>query len=99
MSEPFVATDGIPVWIKDPADSAPYGLDFMRLLPPGDSVANAVWTVPAPLTGGAETLFLATAQKMIGGGVAGTTYTGSVQITSGLGHVRKRSFRLAVRAR
>jgi hypothetical protein len=61
-----------------------------------DTISNVVWTVPAPLTKASQSNTTSIAQVFIGGGVVGSEYTISAEVTTAGGRVYNRSFILQV---
>ncbi len=87
---------------KDPADVTDWAIDFdaeLALSSPADSIATAVWTVPAGLTATAQQVIGSKASVFLQGGVAGTDYLLTCRITTTGGRTIERSARLFVRER
>ncbi len=83
-----------PIYYKDPDAALDYGVDWSAWLGT-DTIASAVWTLPAGLTqprpssvaGGIATVWLA-------GGTSGVTYTVTCRVTTAAGRIDDRSHRI-----
>jgi hypothetical protein len=87
---------------KDPSDVTDWAIDFaaeLALSSPADTIATAVWTVPAGLTAGAQQIIGSKASTFLSGGAAGTDYVLTCRITTAGGRTIERSARLFVRER
>ena len=85
---------------KDPSDIAPHGIDWSRELAavtPAETIATVVWTVPAGLTGGTQSVSGSVALIVLSAGVAGADYEVTCRITTSGGRTLERSASLAVR--
>lgn len=84
--------------IKDPDDANyPLTVDWTKHLPASVTVSSVVWTVPAGLTGGAESATSTTTTKRLTGGTAGTDYTLTLVVTLSNGEVLTRKVMVLVR--
>jgi hypothetical protein len=87
---------------KDPSDVTDWAIDFaaeLALSTPADTIASAVWTVPAGLTAGVQQVNGSVASVFLSGGTAGSDYVVACRITTAGGRTIERSARLFVRDR
>jgi hypothetical protein len=87
---------------KDPTDVTDWGIDFkqeLNLSSPPDSIATAVWILPAGLTAGAQQIIGSEAFTFLSGGAAGTDYVLTCRITTTGGRTFQRSSLVFVRNR
>lgn len=85
---------------KNPEDILDYTVDWtteLTLLEPPDSIASVAWTIPTPLTKGAETNSGTTTTVFISGGVANKNYEIGCRIVTAAGRRIKRTIILPVR--
>lgn len=82
-------------YIKDPAATLDYGLDWSAWLE-GDTIATSTWTIPAGLTTADDSNDTTTTTVWLGGGIAGTTYRVTNQITTAGGRTDERTIRITV---
>lgn len=87
------------VYIKDPQATLDYSFDWTDWLGTGETISSTSWTVPAGLTKVSEvaTSYISTCR--ISGGVLGTSYTVTCQITTNLGEIDQRSLQLTIQDR
>lgn len=80
------------VW-KDPDAELPYGFDWTQWLAEmtGETVASAVWTVPAGLTLVSQAETPTETSVVLSGGVAGTKYNVTVAMTTSGGYTEQRT--------
>jgi hypothetical protein len=81
---------------KDPAEKLEYGLDWTKWLETGETITDADFDVPSGLTIEAQSFTTTASAVELSSGVVGETYTVSCTITTSLGYVAVRSFRLLV---
>lgn len=80
-------------WIrKKPAAVLDYALDRSSWLPEGDTLIQATWTVPVGLTKTMESMTDTLSAVWIGGGVAGTRYKISCEVTTNEGRKESKAF-------
>ncbi len=81
-------------YFKDPDAALDYGVDWSAWLGT-DTIATAVWTLPAGLTQPRPSSVAgATATVWLAGGTAGTVYLVSCRVTTATGRVDDRSLRI-----
>jgi hypothetical protein len=75
---------------KHPAATLDYTVDWtdwLALVTPADTIAAAVWTVPAGITSVLTTITTTTAVIWLSGGTSGQSYNISVKITTAAGRI------------
>ena len=85
---------------KDPADVLDYALDFTDFLAqsdPDDTISSVIWTVPAGLTAGVQTVLGALAIAWLSGGTAGVNYAITCRMVTAGGRTIERNVQLYVR--
>ena len=98
MTYPIVQADGIPLWTKDPDEIITRGLNWSEYLSPEETIATAVWTVPAGIIGVQVDQFaLKRTLIRLLGGTLNTTYSLACKITTSSGDAPQRSIRISVR--
>ena len=91
-------TAPIATYDKDPAAILDYSIDWSAWLPSGDTIDSATWTASTGLTveaSPAPSVAAGIATVWISGGVAGTRYRLTCQVTTDAGRVDERSIAIA----
>lgn len=81
---------------KSPSENLDYSIDWSKILPRGDEIRTAVWSVPEGLKKGDTQLVGATASVWIAGGKPNVVYMVNCRIKTVSGRVFDRSVRLVV---
>ena len=89
----------VPSYLHDPQAVLDYSVDWERWLATSETITNVVWTVPSPLTKGAEAATDSRATVWISGGIVGVEARVTCHITTSQGRQDDRSFDLVVRHR
>lgn len=72
---------------KDPRSKWPYTIDYVNLLPTGETISGVTWTVPSGLTKVSQANTTTTATAVLSGGTAGEMYTvEALMVTTPGGH-------------
>ncbi len=72
----------LPMPPKDPDARVDYEFDFSKWLAAGESIINAVFTVPAGITSASESSTATSATIFLSGGTAGSDYVVTCRITT-----------------
>lgn len=62
------------IFEKDPQAKWPYTIDFVNLLPTGETLSTVTWTVPTGLTKVSQANTTTAATAVLSGGTVGETY-------------------------
>ncbi len=87
---------------KDPSATLDYSIDWSAWLPSGDTIDTATWTATTGLTveaSPAPSVASGIATVWLSGGVSGTRYTATCQVTTTAGRIDERSITIAVKDR
>lgn len=85
----------VATYPKDPSEVLDYTIDWEPYLA-GDAIASVVWTVAAGINQNASMYSRTTSTIWLGGGVAGTLYNITCQITTVGLRTADRTFRISV---
>ena len=85
--------------VKGTAETLIHQEDYTHRLLSGDYIASSSWSVASGLTGSADTYTGISTQITLSGGTVDTQYKVSNTVTTSLGEVIKRSFKVLVRTR
>lgn len=62
------------IFEKDPQAIWPYTIDYVNLLPTGETISSVTWTVPTGITKVSQANTTTTATVVLSGGTAGQRY-------------------------
>jgi hypothetical protein len=90
----------ITTYTKDPDATLDYVISWSSWLPTGDTIASAVWSVPAGLTeADASSITTTTTTCWLSGGTVGEVYRVTCRITTAQGRIDDRSISLRIQER
>jgi hypothetical protein len=86
-------------YIKQPADTLDYDLDYLEWLTPGDSVINAEVVVEPATDLAVDAVFISSpiVKLWLSGGLSGTSYKLTITITTDNGRIKQDEFKLKVK--
>ena len=86
-------------FIKDPASTANYGVDWTDWLDTGETIVGSVWVLPTGLTNAGDAFDTTKAVVYISGGSEGQEYvvTNTITTDSSPAKVEPRRFKLIIR--
>ena len=95
----FTLVNGSWVIPKGDDEALDYGIDYADLLEDGETISASTWTVAVGLTAGATGVIGSVAFQWLSGGAAGESYDVDNIVTTSVGRIFERSFRVQVVAR
>lgn len=83
-------------YVKSPASTKDFGMDWSRWLSEGDSIQGVVWNIPSPLTRVSEHINGSITSVFISDGVLGRDYELECTVTTAQGRIKDETMLISV---